>query len=56
MDVTLYLTSGGRLGLVAVLSDAASIGRYLSGVGLAAAPPAVAAARPPPQRELDLVY
>ena len=56
MDVTLYLTSGGRLGLVAVLSDPASIGRYLSGVGLAAAPPAVAAARPPPQRELDLVY
>ena len=29
---------------------------YLSGVGLAADPPAVAAARPPPQRELDLVY
>ena len=43
--------SAGRLGLVAVLSDAASMGRYLSGVGLAAEPPAVAAARPPPQHE-----
>jgi hypothetical protein len=47
---------GGRLRLVAVLSDAASIVRYLSGVRLAADPPAVAAARPPPQRELDLVF
>jgi hypothetical protein len=56
VDVTLCPSCGGRLGLVAVLSDAASIGRYLSGVGLAAAPPAVAAARPPLQRELDLVY
>ena len=47
---------GGRLGLVAVLSGPASIGRYLSGVGLAAYAPAMAAARPPPQRELDLVF
>ena len=34
----------------------ASIGRYLSGVGLAAEPPAIAATRPPPQRESDLVF
>ena len=47
---------GGPLGLVAVLSDAASIVRYLRGVGLAAEPPATAAASPPPQRELDLVF
>ena len=56
VDVMRCPSCGGRLGLVAVLSDPASIGRYLSGVGLAAAPPAIAAARPPPQRELDLVY
>ena len=56
MDVTLYLTSGGRLRLVTVQNGTGSIDRYLSRVGLAAAPPAVAAARPPPQRELDLVY
>ena len=56
MDVTLYLTSGGRLGRVTVQNGTGSIGRYLSGVGLAAAPPAVAAARPPPQYELDQVF
>ena len=56
VDVTFCQSCGGRLGLVAVLSDPSLIGRYLSGVGLAAYPPAVAAARPPPQRELDLVY
>jgi hypothetical protein len=56
VDVTLCPTCAGRLGLVAVLSDPASIRRYLSGVGLAAEPPAMAAARPPPQRELDLVF
>ena len=48
--------AGGRLRLVAVLSDPASIGHDLSGVGLAVDPPAIAAARPPPQRELDLVF
>ena len=56
VDVTLCPSCGGRLRLVAVLSDPASIRRYLSGVGLAAEPPAMAAARPPPQRELDLVF
>ena len=56
VDVTRCPSCGGRLRLVAVLSDPASIGRYLSGVGLAADPPAVAAARSPPQRELDLVF
>ena len=55
VDVMCCPSCGGRLGLVAVLSDPASIGRYLSGVGLAADPPAMAAARPPTQRELDLI-
>ena len=56
VDVTLCPSCGGRLGLVTVLSYPASIGRYLSGVGLAAEPPAMAAARPAPQRELDLIF
>ena len=56
VDVTLCPSCGGRLRLVAVLSDPASIGRYLSGVGLAADPLAMAVARPPPQRELELVF
>ena len=55
VDVTRCPSCGGRLGLVAVLSDPASIGRYLSGVGLAADPAVIAAACPPPQRELALV-
>jgi hypothetical protein len=42
--------------LVAVLSDPPLIRSYSSGVGLAVDPPAIAAARPPPQRELDLVF
>ena len=56
VDMTFCPNFGGRLGLVAELSDPASIGRYLRGVGLAAEPPAVAAARPPPQRALDLFF
>ena len=56
MDVALCPSCGGRLGLVAVLSDPASIGRYLRGVGLAAKPPALAAARSPAQRALDLFF
>ena len=54
MDVTLYLTSGGRLRRVTVQNGTGSIGRYLSGVGLAAAPPEVAAARPPRVRNSPL--
>ena len=46
---------GGGLRLVAVLSDPATIRTYLTGAGLAAAPPASAAARSPPQRALELV-
>ena len=48
VDVALCPSCGGRLGLVAELSDPASIGRYLRGVGLAAEPPA--------QRALDLFF
>lgn len=40
VDVTLCPSCGGRRRLVGVLSDPASIRRYLSGVGLAADPPA----------------
>ena len=55
LDVTLCPACGRRLRLVAVLTNPASIRAYLTGVGLAAEPPAIAAARPPPQRELELV-
>jgi hypothetical protein len=55
MSIDTCSACGGRLRLVAALTDPGSIGTYLTGVGLAADPPAMAPARPPPQRELDLV-
>ena len=55
VDVTRCPTCGGRLLLVAVLRAPSSIRHYLSGVGLAAEPAAIAAVRPPPQRDLALV-
>ena len=55
VDVTLCPTCGGRRRVVAVRRAPASIRRYLSGVGLAADPPAMAVARPSPQRELGLL-
>ena len=39
--------------IIATLTDATSIRRYLEGVGLPADPPRIAPARPPPQHELD---
>ena len=41
--------------LIAALTDPDSIRTFLTGVGLAAEAPVIAAARPPPQREMDLV-
>ncbi len=39
--------------IIATLTEAASIRRYLEGVGLPAEPPLIAPARPPPQHSLD---
>jgi len=55
LDVTVYPACGGRLQWVAALTDPDSIRTYLTGIGLSAEPPAIAPARPPPQRELDLL-
>ena len=57
VDVMFCPACGGRLWWVAVLSDPDSISSssYLSGAGLAADPPAMAPARLPPQRALNLV-
>jgi len=54
-DVTVCPACGGRLRLVAALTDPDSMNTYLTGVGIATQPPAVAPARPPPQRALDLM-
>ena len=44
---------GGRLRLIAALTDPASIRRYLHGVGLPTQPPPLNPPRPPPQQEWD---
>jgi len=46
LDVTVCPACGGRLRLIAVLTDPASVRRYLSGVGLPS--------QPPPPRPLEL--
>jgi len=51
-DMTLCPARGGRLRLVAGQGDPESIRSYLTGVDLAP-PPAMPAARPPPQRRQD---
>jgi len=53
-DVTECPTCGGRMKIVAAVTDPRSIGRYLKGVGLPSRAPPIAPARPPPQHEFDL--
>ena len=53
LDGTLSPACGGRMRIIATLTEAASIRRYLEGVGLPAEPPLIAPARPPPQQSLD---
>ncbi len=53
LDVTVCPACGGRLKIIAALAELASIRHYLEGVGLAARPPPIAAARPHPQIELE---
>ena len=40
--------------IIATLTEAASIRRYLEGVGLPAEPPLIASGRPPPHQSLDV--
>jgi hypothetical protein len=44
---------GGRVRMIAAVTDAASIKRYLDGVGLPSKPPEILPARPPPQQEME---
>ncbi|MBN2531151.1 MAG: hypothetical protein JXR76_32500 [Deltaproteobacteria bacterium] len=46
-------TCGGKMRLVAAITDGASIKKYLDGVGLPSEPPIPVPARPPPQEEFD---
>ena len=53
IDGTLCPACGGRMRIIAALTDSVSIRHYLKGVGLPAEPPTIDPPRPPPQRELD---
>ena len=53
IDITECPDCGGRMKIVAALTEPASIRSYLEGVGLPARPPPIAPARPDPQPELD---
>jgi hypothetical protein len=54
IDVETCAYCGGRMRIVAAVTDTASIKRYLDGVGLPSKIPEIKPARPPPQ--LDLGY
>ena len=56
LDVTRCPACGGRLRLIAVLTEPASIQRYLQGVGLPTEPPPSTPPRAPPQQEWDFAY
>ena len=53
IDVTVCPHCGGKMKIIAALTDAASIRAYLDGVGLDSHPPPVAPARPQPQTEFE---
>ena len=53
-QVDLCPACGGKIKIIAFITDPASIHRYLEGVGLHTAAPLIAPARSPPQVELDL--
>jgi hypothetical protein len=54
IEVSVCSECGGRMRILAFVTDPASVRRYLQGVGLPTEPPPIAAARPPPQANLDL--
>ncbi len=53
-DVTECPACGGRMKIVAAVTEPSSIRRYLEGVGLPARAPPIAKARPHPQQQLDI--
>ena len=53
LDVTVCPDCGGRLRLIAALTEPASIRRYLQGVGCPTEPPPLTPPRAPPQLEWD---
>ena len=54
LDMETCSHCGGKMRIVAAITDQASIKKYLDGVGLSSEPPVLKPARPPPQ--LDFEY
>jgi hypothetical protein len=55
-ELTVCDQCGGKVKIVAAVTDPGSIGRHLEGVGLPARAPPIAPHRPHPQREFDMDY
>ncbi len=53
IDIDTCPQCGGKMRIVAALTDSASVRRYLEGTGQSAEIPEIAAARAPPQLEMD---
>ena len=53
VDVTECPACGGKMKIIAALTDPLAIRTYLDGVGLASRPPPIAPARPRPQAEFE---
>ena len=56
LDMETCVHCGGRMRMVAAITDRASVKKYLDGVGLPSDIPQIAKARPPPQAEFDYEY
>jgi hypothetical protein len=54
IDVSVCHECGGRMKIIAFITDPASVQRYLRGEGLPTQAPPIAPARSPPQMEFDL--
>ena len=53
VDVTQCPACGGKMKIIAALTEPLAIRTYLDGVGLASRPPHIAPARPRPQAEFE---
>ena len=56
LDVSVCPECGGRMRIVATVTDPASVKTYLEGVGLDSEIPKLKPPRAPPQTDLDLDY
>lgn len=56
LEMEVCAECGGKMRLVAAITDSVSVRGYLNGVGLPSSAPKIAPARPPPQEEFAYDY